>query len=99
MVGLRSFGYGNLNRLLVAAEKPTAGFTPTCPDATSVWCQSFTYDAPGNRVLAVCRRFPGRPLSTTRNPRPARRSKSLTNSGDPNGSPVRVARPRTRSWP
>ena len=28
------------------------GFTPTCPDATSVWCRQFSYDNSGNVTVA-----------------------------------------------
>lgn len=51
---VQEYRYDALNRLLLAEEKATAGFSPACPDSSAVWTQQNTYDPAGNRT-AGCR--------------------------------------------
>ena len=51
----RGYAYDGLGRLTLAEEKTSTGFTPTCPDASGVWCQGFQYDVAGNRSIATRR--------------------------------------------
>jgi YD repeat-containing protein len=50
---VQEYQYDALNRLTRAAERAgTAGFAPSCPDGSSVWCQSYSYDTAGNRTVS-----------------------------------------------
>ena len=49
MKAVQEYRYDSLNRLTLAAEN--SGATVTCPDTSSTWCQHYTYDAAGNRMI------------------------------------------------
>ena len=57
MSGLTTvYSYDSLNRLSVAAEKPSSPASPACSGSGDVqsggWCQQFSYDQYGNRLIA-----------------------------------------------
>ncbi len=45
------YRYDGLNRLSLASENPSSSTTPSCPDASSRWCEKFSYDWRGNRLI------------------------------------------------
>jgi YD repeat-containing protein len=47
----QTYLYYTVNRLMVAAEKPSNAAAPVCPDAGSNWCEQFGYDNYGNRSM------------------------------------------------
>ena len=47
------FDYDALNRLMKASEYAALTAAPDCPAAGSAWCQQYSYDAGGNRMIAA----------------------------------------------
>ena len=45
------YQYDAANRVKLAAENPSSASNPVCPDAGSSWCQQFSNDAFGNRLI------------------------------------------------
>ncbi|MBZ5608453.1 MAG: hypothetical protein LAP38_09355, partial [Acidobacteriia bacterium] len=46
------YQYDAVNRVKLASENPTNASNLVCPDAGSSWCQQFSNDAFGNRLIA-----------------------------------------------
>ena len=47
------YRYDQANRLRIASENSSNPSNPSCPDAGSLWCQGFGYDARGNRRVVA----------------------------------------------
>jgi hypothetical protein len=57
-VAVQEYKHDSLNRVWMAEEKAGGtSFTPICPDSGSVRCQTFGYDAAGNRTVAAQTNF------------------------------------------
>jgi RHS repeat-associated protein len=49
----QEFRYDALNRLRVASEQPTPGFSPDCAASPGTWCQQMAVDPVGNATIAT----------------------------------------------
>jgi RHS repeat-associated protein len=59
------YRYDPLNRLQLASENPSSPGAPVCPDTNSQWCEQFSYDARGNRLIAARTNVGVSPLEPT----------------------------------
>jgi len=59
------YQYDGANRLTQVAEYSPSSASPACPDAGSQWCETFSYDIFGNRLISARTNFgasPAEPL-------------------------------------
>ena len=51
------YQYDGANRLTLVSENPSNPLNPVCQDTSSQWCEKFTYDIFGNRLISTRSNF------------------------------------------